>query len=223
MVDPIDGTTNFVHGHPYVSISLAFCHHKRALVGIVYNPFTGSLYHAIKGHGAFLTTALPAGAPAPTPGATEVTRRLPLREPEPLEGVGKALVVVEWGNEREGGNWECKIATFAALAGAGSTGGRMAHSLRSLGSAALNLCAVAAGEADAYWEGGCWAWDVGAGWVVLEEAGGMMVGANKGEWEVEVDARRYLAVRGAKGGREEMRRFVEEFWGCVRGRLEYEV
>ena len=100
----------------------------------------------------------------------------------------------------------------------------MVHSLRSLGSAALNLCGVAEGGLDAYWEGGCWAWDVAAGWVILEEAGGKVVGANQGEWEVGVDARRYLAVRGGRGTwEEEGKGFVEGVWGCVGGRLEYEV
>lgn len=92
------------------------------------------------------------------------------------------------------------------------------HSLRSLGSAALNMCSVAAGELDAYWEGGCWAWDVAAGWVIVTEAGGLVVGGNKGEWEIAVDGRRYLVVRGGDGGKE----FVEEFWGYVDGEQKYE-
>lgn len=212
-----------MHGYAYVSISLAFVHKHLPLVGVVYNPFTGALHHAVRGSGAFLTTALPAGSSPAAQGQNVVTRRLPLREVEPLAGIDKALVAVEWGNERSGHNWSVKTATFTALAGAAETGGRMAHSLRSLGSAALNMCGVAAGELDAYWEGGCWAWDVAAGWVILVEAGGLIVGANAGEWEVSVDARRYLAVRGAKGGQAEQRRFVEEFWGCVKGRLEYEL
>ncbi len=94
----------------------------------------------------------------------------------------------------------------------------MVHSLRSLGSAALNCCAVARGDLDAYWEGGCWAWDVAAGWVVVEESGGRVVGGNEGEWEARVDGRRYLVVRGAEGGMEEL---IGEFWGKVGGRLEY--
>ena len=209
-----------MHAHPYVSISLAFVHRLTPLVGVVYNPFTGHLYRAMRGRGAFLDTALPAGAPAP-----EVARRLPLRPPAtggPL-ALRNALVAVEWGNERAGNNWDVKVATFAALAGAGENGGAMVQSLRSLGSAALNLCAVAAGDIDAYWEGGCWAWDVAAGWVVLGEAGGRVVGGNPGEWEVPVDGRRYLAIRAAAEGKEEGDRFIEEFWRCVKGKLEYEL
>lgn len=159
--------------------------------------------------------------------------RLPLRSPAPrLEGLQTALVAVEWGNERSGHNWDVKTRTFQNLAGekdrvgdggdgkGGGVKGGMVHSLRSLGSAALNCCAVARGDLDAYWEGGCWAWDVAAGWVIVEESGGRVVGGNEGEWEVRVDGRRYLVVRGAgEGGGQEG--FVREFWGMVGGRLEY--
>lgn len=128
-------------------------------------------------------------------------------------------MAVEWGNERDGNNWEVKTKTFAALAASKEQGGAMVHSLRSLGSAALNLCAVASGAMDVYWEGGCWAWDVAAGWVVVEEAGGRVVGGNEGEWDPTIDGRRYLAVRGGEG----QEGVIREFWGCVKGTLKYEV
>lgn len=92
----------------------------------------------------------------------------------------------------------------------------MVHGLRSFGSAALNLCAVAESSIDVYWESGCWAWDVCAGMCILKEAGGMTVDGNPGRWEVGVDERRYLAVR--KGTE---RQVIEEFWGCVEGKLSY--
>ena len=97
----------------------------------------------------------------------------------------------------------------------------MVHSLRSLGSAALNCCGVARGDLDAYWEGGCWAWDVAAGWVIVEEAGGRVVGGNDGELEPAVDSRRYLVVRGSEG-REGQEELIKEFWGALKGKLEYE-
>lgn len=128
-------------------------------------------------------------------------------------------MAVEWGNERSGNNWTVKTKTFEALAGSKEEGGAMVHSLRSLGSAALNLCAVASGTMDVYWEGGCWAWDVAAGWVIVKEAGGRVVGGNKGEWEPKVDGRRYMAVRGGEG----QDAIIEEFWSHVKGTLEYEV
>ena len=52
--DPVDGTTNFVHAYPYVSISLAFVNNFIPCVGVVYNPFTRELYHSIRGSGAYL-------------------------------------------------------------------------------------------------------------------------------------------------------------------------
>lgn len=98
----------------------------------------------------------------------------------------------------------------------------MVRSFRSLGSAALNICAVAEGTVDLYWEGGCWEWDVCAGWVILEEAGGCIVDGNPGQWgdRVDLDGRRYLAVRGAEAGNGQ-REIVEEFWGFVQGKLDY--
>ncbi|KAL2038771.1 hypothetical protein N7G274_008529 [Stereocaulon virgatum] len=230
IVDPIDGTTNFVHGHPYISISMAFAYDCRPLVGIVYNPFTQHLYHAVHGRGSFLTApSIPTSHP-PLPGHGEsnveavvsaYTRtRLPLSNPvPPLQGLKQALVAIEWGNERSGNNWKTKTKSFSSLAGDESVGGSMVHSLRSLGSAALNCCAVARGDLDAYWEGGCWAWDIGAGWVIVEEAGGKVVGGNEGEWKPSVDGRRYLVVRGGEGGQEEM---IREFWAALKGKLEYE-
>lgn len=118
-----------------------------------------------------------------------------------------------------------KANTFARLARSTESGGAMVHSLRSFGSAALNLCGVAAGQLDAYWEAGCWAWDVCAGWCILDEAGGVMVGANPGEWEASLEGRRYFAVRGdgetkEKGITAGQKAFVEEFWGFVEGRFE---
>ncbi|KAF2280207.1 inositol monophosphatase [Westerdykella ornata] len=200
IVDPIDGTTNFVHTYPYVSISLGLLHNLVPTIGVVYNPFTDTLYTAIRGRGAFLNQSA----------------RLPLRTPEPMRGLSECLVAVEWGSDRSGNDFAVKSRTFARLAATKEEGGAMVHGLRSFGSAALNLCGVASGALDVYWEAGCWAWDVCAGWVILEEAGGIMVDANPGNWEPKVDGRRYLAVRGGVGQRE----IVEEFWACVEGAFE---
>lgn len=189
------------------------------LVGVVYNPFTQQLYHAVKGKGAFLTSIeIPSSFPKDGEAvkAKYVSKRLPFRNPvPPLQGLDKALVVIEWGNERSGSNWEAKTKAFSSLAG---ENGGMVHSLRSLGSAALNACGVATGTLDAYWEGGCWAWDIGAGWVVVTEAGGRVVGGNPNEEEVRVDARRYLVVRGGEGRDD----FIKEFWSKIPEKVSYE-
>jgi len=204
IVDPIDGTTNFVHRHPYLCVSLGLAIEQKPVVGVVYNPFTKTLYTGIRGRGSYMTDA------------SHERARLPLREPEPLRDLSHCLVAVEWGSDRAGNDYEVKVETYRKLCASKETGGAMVHGIRSLGSAELNLCAVAAGHVDVYWEAGCWAWDVCAGWVVVEEAGGMMVGAHTGDWAPRVDQRRYMAVRGGEGQRE----VVEEFWRCVQGRLE---
>ncbi|MDI1486148.1 MAG: hypothetical protein OHK93_004339 [Ramalina farinacea] len=235
ILDPIDGTTNFVHAHPYISISLAFSLNLRPVVGVVYNPFTQQIYHAITGNGAFLTAPCIPSSKPPRPGSATAneqkkveahytTTQLPLQQPlRPWGKLDTCLLAVEWGNERSGANWETKLHTFAGLAGDSTTKGKMVHSLRSLGSAALNMCAVARGDLDAYWEGGCWAWDVAAGWVVVTEAGGRVVGGNPGEWEPRVDARRYLVVRAGEEGKGQEGGLIEEVWGVMGDgrRLEY--
>lgn len=217
IVDPIDGTTNFVHGFPNACISLGVTVDKVPVLGVVYNPFQDLLFTGVKGGGSWMQrnasleegrgkgerVRLPlAGAPAP-----------------PLGGLSAALVSTEWGSQRDGENFEVKARTFRKLAAAKEGGGGMIGGMRSLGSAALNLCACAAGQLDMYWEGGCYAWDVAAGWCILTEAGGRMVSGNPGEWETTVDSRVYLAVRGASSGQEEL---VKEFWDIIGdGKMDY--
>ncbi|KAK7956785.1 uncharacterized protein PG986_006007 [Apiospora aurea] len=223
IVDPIDGTTNFVHGFPSACVSLGLAVGRTPTIGVVYNPYLDQLYTAIRGRGAFLTHGRAWGIPSEDGGPDKGrVSRLPLsRNPPPLAGLGAALVAVEWGSSRDGVNYEVKTEVFRKLCATTETGGAMVHSLRSLGSAALNLCAVAAGQLDAYWEGGCWAWDVCAGWTILAEAGGVMVGGNPGVWEPQIDDRKYLAVRGGAAP-EQQKELVRQFWEVMGERkMEY--
>ena len=68
-------------------------------------------------------------------------------------------------------------------------------------------------------EGGCWAWDVAAGWVILTEAGGIVADANPGNWYPSVEGRKYLAIRAAPP--QDQRNIVEEMWENVEGRFEF--
>lgn len=222
IVDPIDGTTNFVHGYPYVSVSLGFAVKGEAVVGVVFNPFTGVMYWGVKGEGSFKKVL----QPIEDGWETRVDKvSLPVRDPAPLTGLDGTVVIVEWGSDRTGSNWQTKIDTWNALGRSKEEGGAMVHSGRCLGSAALNLCAVAEGHVDVYWEGGCWAWDVCAGWVVLSEAGGMVVDGNppedgvNGNWDIPLTHRKYLAVRAAPEGQREL---IREFWGHTKGQMVYE-
>jgi myo-inositol-1(or 4)-monophosphatase len=137
-----------------------------------------------------------------------------------------SVIAIEYGSDRSGNNFDVKLSTFKNLSG---HAGGMVHGLRAYGSAALNLCSVASGFIDAYWEGGCWEWDVCAGWVILKEAGGLMVDGNPREGsddgdrameEPDLCGRVYLAVRSGKDS-EEVEKWVREFWSLMGGRLEY--
>jgi len=171
IVDPIDGTTNFVHGFPFVCISIGFCVDKIPTVGVIYNPFLDQLYQAVRGHGAFLNTHT----------------QLPLSHPNPLPlaGLGEALIAVEWGSDRSGEIIEKKALSLKKLAADGKTvpGGKMAHSLRSMGSAALNFAHVATGQLDLYQEIGCWSWDVCAAVCIAREAGCKVFGRKGGVFD----------------------------------------
>lgn len=207
IVDPIDGTTNFVHNFPSVCISLGLSINKVPSVGVVYNPFLDELYTGIKGKGAFLSR-----------NAREKVQ-LPLKKPEPLNDLSTCLIGAEWGSDRSGVNFDLKCKVFANLAAAKEDGGSMVHSLRCVGSAAINLVLVASGQQDVFWEGGCWAWDVCAGWCILVEAGGIMMNGNPGEGEATIDGRKYLAIRGAPSGQKQI---VDEFYKVLdEGKMEY--
>ncbi|KAK7748626.1 hypothetical protein SLS53_000647 [Cytospora paraplurivora] len=227
IVDPIDGTTNFVHGFPNACISLGFAVDRAPAVGVVYNPFQDQLYTAVKGQGAYSQRNASLAAKGILKDGSEGAERVRLpasgagdaSRAAPLTGLASALVAVEWGSSRDGNNYDVKVDTFRRLAASEETGGAMVHSLRSLGSAALNLCAVAEGSLDLYWEGGCYAWDVCAGWCILSEAGGIVASGNPGDWAPELTSRVYLAVRGAPEGQKEI---VEEFWKVIgAGKMDY--
>lgn len=200
--DPIDGTLNFIHGFPNIAVSLALAIEKKPFIGVVYNPFSGHLFTAIKGQGAFLTRASGTTCPLIAPPV-----------PKPMSSLNDCLVAIEWGNQRSGSNWELRTSIHRQIMTAKAEGGAMVHSVRSLGSAALDFCYVAAGWIDLFWEGSVWVWDVAAGWCILEEAGGIVASANPGNWNPSIEGRGYLAVRAAK--RAEQHAVVEELWGLM--------
>jgi myo-inositol-1(or 4)-monophosphatase len=197
--DPIDGTLNFIHGVPNTAVSLGLTVNKKPVIGVVFNPYRDDMFSAIKGQGAFLTNV------------TGRTHRLPLRQiPAPMPSLTECLVAIEWGNQREGPNWDLRTSMHKTLMSTKATGGAMCRSTRSFGSAALDFCYVASGNIDVFWEGGCWIWDVCAGWIILEEAGGIVASANPGDWEPTLEGRLYMGVRGAK--KVEQASVVRELW-----------
>lgn len=198
IVDPIDGTTNFIHNFPYSCISLGFTIDKTPAVGVIFNPHLNLLFSAIKGQGAFLNG-----------------EKLPNLSSKPIT-LQSSIIALESGSDREGEIFDIKMETFRSLL---DKNHGFIHGFRSFGSAAMNIAHTASGQLDGYWEGGCQSWDVAAGWVILEETGGKVVSGNKGGWTTPVDSRVYLFVRGAP--EEDQKKFIQDFWSNIKGDLKY--
>ncbi|KAJ7665471.1 hypothetical protein DFH06DRAFT_1187452 [Mycena polygramma] len=223
-VDPIDGTTNFVHGFPFVCISLGLIYKRRPVLGVIFNPFLNHLYTGITGQSSYLIKA------------NGKALKLPLSSPpKPLASLSQALIAVEWGSDRGEKTITSKGGSFGRLAGNPEQdvkGGKMAHSLRSVGSAALNFAMVAQGGLDLYWEVGCWPWDVCAGIVIAEGAGGIVTGSHDvfaatsstdsfGDVTEDIlTGRKYIVVRAigeteGETGKQAQKRIIKEFYSAV--------
>ena len=144
IIDPIDGTSNFTHGLPHFCISLALQHRGETVLGYVYQPITRELFHAAKGEGAYLD-----GQP------------IRCSERRDLE---MALVCTGFPYAVEGWVQDYLAMIYDIM--------QTTHGLRRLGSAALDLCYVAAGRIDVYFEYNLKPWDVAAGALIAQEAGG---------------------------------------------------
>ncbi|HPE32698.1 MAG TPA: inositol monophosphatase family protein [Parvularculaceae bacterium] len=150
VVDPLDGTTNFLHGLPHFAISIALERDRVPYAGVVYNPATDELFWAEKGEGAFVND-----------------RRLRVSNRKDLDSSLFATGLPFKG--KEGRALALKEADRVLANTAG---------IRRFGSAALDLAFVAAGRYDAYWERGLNNWDVAAGIVLVREAGGLVTEIN---------------------------------------------
>jgi myo-inositol-1(or 4)-monophosphatase len=154
----------------------------------VFNPLLNELYSAAKGHGAYLN----------------LTRKLPLfNPPQPLTDLSHCLIATEAGSDRSKAVIDAKIAAIHDMMRKKTEANPFAaeaHSIRTTGSAALNLCNVAKGVVDVYWEVGCWEWDVAAGIVIVNEAGGLVLEGHNNKQDIEpanIFCRKYLAIRAA--------------------------
>jgi myo-inositol-1(or 4)-monophosphatase len=150
-VDPIDGTTSFLHGLPCCCVSIAFCVRCVPVVGVVFVPMMNELYTAIKGSGAAFCN-----------GAPLVRRGTGTGAPTHLRD---ALVCYHLPAQRSATRVDTSLKIVRELLMAG------VHSVRCMGSAAVDMCNVAAGRADAYVELGINSWDVAAGICICAEAG----------------------------------------------------
>ena len=151
IADPLDGTTNFLHGTPHFAVSLALERDGEIIAGIVYQPISDELFWAEKGNGAFIDTPNARSRRLRVSGRKELARAL----------VGTGIPHIGRGDHPA---YLRKLeAVMAKTAG-----------VRRWGSAALDLAFVAAGRYDAFFEYGLAPWDVAAGLLLVREAGGMV-------------------------------------------------
>ena len=146
IVDPIDGTTNYAHGYPVFCVSIALQRMNEVMLGVIYNPMLEELFVAERGEGASLQ-------------AREIHVSATERIAKSLVATGFPYDVCE----------DCRdaLAYFNEMI-------PRAQSIRREGSAALDLAYLAAGRFDGFWELRLKPWDTAAGWILVEEAGGVV-------------------------------------------------
>lgn len=167
VIDPLDGTTSFVHAYPFYSVSVACLREGRPVAGAVYNVPSDELYSAAWGEGATLD-----GKPLECAGSSDLNGALlgtgfPYDRGEPLDR---------------------QLRILARLL-------RPAHDIRRDGSAAADLCHVAAGRTDGFWETALRPWDMAAGVLVVEESGGVVTDFDGRPWTT--DTRDIVAANAA--------------------------
>ncbi len=146
VIDPLDGTTNFVHGIPIFSVSIALMHKKEILLGVVYDPNRKECFHASKNGGAYLNS-------------TKIQTSKEQKIKNSLIVTGFPYATLE--------NIQPYLKCLEEIM-------RKTHGIRRLGSAALDLAYVASGRFEAFYETHLNPWDVAAGALIVQEADGMV-------------------------------------------------
>jgi len=156
IIDPLDGTTNFAHNLPDFSVSIAFSLDEELLFGVVLNPLTKELFLAMEGVGAYLN-----GRPIGVSGVADIQN---------------ALLVTGFPYDSK--------STMALLMHRFQRCLRAAQGVRRLGSAALDLCYVACGRFEAFWEQNLAPWDTAAGVVIARQAGARITNFSDGSYSI---------------------------------------
>jgi myo-inositol-1(or 4)-monophosphatase len=145
-IDPLDGTVNYAHGVPLFVVSLAYAENGKVKYGVVYDPMRDECFTAARGEGAFVN-----GRPLHVSNAEQLIQ---------------SLVVTGFPYER-GAEQQRNLHLYSHLTG-------LTQGVRRLGAAAMDLAYVAAGRVDAFWELSLEPWDIAAGGLLVEEAGGVV-------------------------------------------------
>lgn len=154
IVDPLDGTTNFAHDFPHFAVSIGLVKNGEIIMGVVYDPFKNELFQAAKGTGAFINSK-----------PVEVSK---------ISGLNKSLLATGFPASK-GKTLEENFTYFKEFI-------CRSQAVRRPGSAALDLCYVAAGRLDGFWELNLSPWDVVAGACIVREAGGKITNFDSEEF-----------------------------------------
>eukprot|EP00400_MALV-I_sp_L67-5_P000419 gene419-689_t len=183
IIDPIDGTTNFVHDFPFYSVSIAVAYKKTFVIGVILDPATGDLYSAMLGKGAYRNK-----------------EKLSCKQSGSL---GEALINNNIGKSRDPAFIKKTLSRLGCLMSKGVRG------LRNVGGAAMAMAYVARGSFDCFFEDGFGGpWDIAAGSVLVHEAGGVCLDIHGGPQKVSAGAGRIIA--GGKTVCEEMGKLFKE-------------
>jgi myo-inositol-1(or 4)-monophosphatase len=172
IVDPIDGTTNFVQGLPLSVVSIAYAEQGSVKVGVVYDPYRKEVFYAVKDKGAFCAKSAEIREWLEHPSDSFVGVRLVASVEERL-----SHSVVATG-------FPSRVPNREAVTRAGLLLIMQLKSFRALGAAALHLAYVAAGRLDGFWEYDLNAWDVAAGVLLIQEAGGYVKELGHGKYHL---------------------------------------
>lgn len=152
IIDPLDGTVNYAHDFPFVAVSIALEIDKIIKIGVVYNPIQENFFYARRGHGAYLNDS-------------------PIKVSD-IDNMEKSLLATGFPYDIKENPYN-NIPHFTHIA-------KIAQAIRRPGSAALDMCYTAAGNFDGYWEIVISPWDIAAGVLLVEEAGGKVTNLRGG-------------------------------------------
>tara|TARA_B100000965_G_C19510032_1_gene721501 strand:- start:121 stop:906 length:786 start_codon:yes stop_codon:yes gene_type:complete len=158
VIDPIDGTANFLHGIPHFAISVGLEHNNEIICGIIYDPIKDEMFIAEKGKGAYLNNY-----------RIRVSSRSKLKD----------CIIFTGGPKREAKDKELSLKEYLKFSS------EVSIPIRKLGSASLDIAYVAAGRCDGFWQRNLNYWDIAAGIIIVKEAGGFLKDISGGENYIE--------------------------------------
>jgi myo-inositol-1(or 4)-monophosphatase len=166
VIDPIDGTTNFAHGLPIFSVSIGIQKNNKTIIGVIYDVMRDVIYSAEKGSGTY-----------------ENDKKIIVNQNSKLK---ESVLVTGFAYDRKDGYSEAVKLFGEFLA--------RTRAVRRLGSAAIDFCYVASGVFDGFWEANLSPWDVCAGMLIVEEAGGRISDFSNNS--IDIFANQFLATNG---------------------------